>query len=409
MQDDCIAVALGLPELMILGQIELDDHFEVTVRYRQDKVACPGCGSMMVRKHESTFQRKKDRKLRDKIVVLFLEKRRFRCLSCGQVFTEPDEIFGSRRRSSKRLREYLGDRAMYQTVSRVAKEEGVSESLVRRCFTEEVGVQLGVDEGKPKASRVIGLDEFSVKKKIFDTTISDLEKRKVLGIVEGRGKSNLEEYFTALLDPEIVEVAVMDMHEPFRQAVQMCLPRANIVVDKFHVIAHVNQALDKVRTRLQGKESEGRRRFLFHNRYLLLRKAESLNYEERLKLIQLLNHFPELAIAWRLKESLRQWYKSSSRAEAEVSLCYWEESVRKSGLKEFGAGLPMFRNWRNEILNYFDYHVTNGFVEGKNNRIKVIKRMAYGYRNIDNLRRRILLTNNEIAAGTKVSGGFHAY
>ena len=179
MQDDCIAVALGLPELMILGQIELDDHFEVTVRYRQDKVACPGCGSMMVRKHESTFQCKKDRKLRDKIVVLFVEKRRFRCLSCGKVFTEPDEIFGSRRRSSKRLREYLGDRAMYQTVSHVAREEGVSESLVRRCFTEEAEVQLGVDEGKPKASRVIGLDEFSVKKKIFDTTISDLEDRKV--------------------------------------------------------------------------------------------------------------------------------------------------------------------------------------------------------------------------------------
>ena len=69
----------------------------------------------------------------------------------------------------------------------------------------------------------------------------------------------------------------------------------------------------------------------------------------------------------------------------------------------------MFKNWRNEILNYFDRRITNGFVEGKNNRIKVIKRMAYGYRNIENLRRRILLANNEIAAGTKASGGFHAY
>ena len=105
MQDDCIAVALGLPELEILGQIELEDHFEVTVRYRRDKVDCPICGSMMVRKHESTFQRKKDRELRDKIVVLTLEKRRFSCLSCGKVFTEPDEIFGTRRRSSHRFRE----------------------------------------------------------------------------------------------------------------------------------------------------------------------------------------------------------------------------------------------------------------------------------------------------------------
>ena len=108
MQDDCIVVALELPELMLLAQVELDDHFEVTVRYRRDKVGCPTCGSTMVRKHESTFQRKKDRKLRDKIVVLTLEKRRFCCLCCGKVFTEPDDIFGPRRRSPKRLRKYLG-------------------------------------------------------------------------------------------------------------------------------------------------------------------------------------------------------------------------------------------------------------------------------------------------------------
>ena len=409
MQDDCIAVALGLPQLMILAQLEMEEHFEVAVRYRQDKLPCPSCGSMMVRKHESVFQRKKDRKLRDKIVVLTLEKRRFRCLSCSKVFTEPDEIFGSRRRSTKRLRGHLGERARHQTVSRVAKEEGVSESLVRRCFTEKTASQLGVDEGKPKASRVLGLDEFSMKKRIFDTTISDLEERKVLGIIEGCGKSNLEKYFTALPDPEIVEVVVMDMHEPFRQAVQMCLPKANIVVDRFHVITHVNQAVDKVRTRLQSRESKGRRWLLFHSRYLLLRKAESLNDEEKIRLGRLFSYHPELAIAWNLKEDIRKWYKSSSRAEAEVFLCHWEESVRETGLKEFGIGIPMFRNWRTEILNYFDHRVTNDFVEGKNNRIKVIKRMAYGYRNVNNLRRRILLTNNEIAANTKGSGGFHAY
>jgi len=196
------------------------------------------------------------------------------------------------------------------------------------------------------------------------------------------------------------------MHEPFRQAVQMCLPKANIVVDKFHVIVHVNQALGKVRTKLQNREGKGKRWLLFHSRYLLLRKAESLNDEEKIRLGHLFSYYPELAVAWRLKEGLREWYRISSRAEAEASLYQWEESVRKSGFKEFRAVLSIFRNWRNEILNYFNHRVTNGFVEGKNNRIKVIKRMAYGYRNVDNLRRRIPLTNNEIAASTKASGGF---
>jgi transposase len=351
---------------------------------------------MVVRKHDSTLQPKKHRKLRGKIVVLTLEKRRFRCSCCGKVFTEPDEVFGPGRRSSNRLRKYLGERARHQVVNRVAKEEDVNESLVRRCFTEETASQPGANEGEPKASRALGLDEFSVKKGMFDTTISDLEGKKVLGIVEGCGKTNLEKYFTALPDPDVVEVVAMDMHEPFRQAAQMCLPRAKIVVDKFHVIVHVNQALDKVRTRLQSKESEGRKWLLFHSRYLMLRRAESLTPEEQLKLGQLFSLYPELAMAWSLKEGLRAWYKSSSRAEAELSLRHWEESVLKTGLKEFR--LPMFRNWRSEILNYFDYHITKVFVEGKNNRIKVIKRMAYGYRNVDNLRRRILLTNNEMAA-----------
>jgi transposase len=154
------------------------------------------------------------------------------------------------------------------------------------------------------------------------------------------------------------------------------------------VIAHVNRALDKVRTRLQSKEIKGRRGLLFPNRYLLLRKAESLSSEEQVKLSRLFSLYPELAVAWRLKESMREWYKSSSGTEAEASLHHWAEPVRETELKEFGIGLPMFKNWRTEILNYFDHRVTNGFVEGMNNRIKVIKRMAYGYRNIDNLRRR---------------------
>ena len=146
MKDDCIALALGSPELIILGQLELEDRFELTIRYQRDKVACPRCGSMIVRKHESTFQRKIDRKLRDKIVVPTLKKRQFRYLSCGKVFTEPDKAFGPRSCSSKHLRKCHSVRSNHRAVRRVAKEEGVSESLVKRCFTEETTLELGVDE-----------------------------------------------------------------------------------------------------------------------------------------------------------------------------------------------------------------------------------------------------------------------
>jgi hypothetical protein len=107
----------------------------------------------------------------------------------------------------------------------VAKEERVSDSLVKRCFTEATALQLGIDGMKPKARRVIGLGEFSTKKRMFDTTVSDLEQRKVLGIVKGCGKTNLEKYFTALPNPEIVEVVVMICMSPSDKPSRCAYPK----------------------------------------------------------------------------------------------------------------------------------------------------------------------------------------
>ena len=146
MQDDCIAVALGLPQVRILKQEELGSHFEVTVIYRRKGVVCPRCGMTTTKEHDRRPQHKQDRRLRDKVVFLTLMKRRFRCPWCGKVFTEPDEVFGVRRRSSHRFREYLGQEALHQTVRRTAQKEKVGEGLVRRCVAEEIGRKLEAKE-----------------------------------------------------------------------------------------------------------------------------------------------------------------------------------------------------------------------------------------------------------------------
>jgi transposase len=113
------------------------------------------------------------------------------------------------------------------------------------------------------------------------------------------------------------------MHEPFRQAVEMCLPQAKVVVDKFHVLIHVHQALDQVRTSLQP--AKGRRGELFHARYLLLRALERLTPQGYARLMEVLGQYPVLARAWRLKEAFWAWYGCGSRAEAEVRLARWED------------------------------------------------------------------------------------
>jgi len=104
------------------------------------------------------------------------------------------------------------------------------------------------------------------------------------------------------------------------------------------------------------------------------------------------------------KESFRVWYRGPNRSRAEEKLVSLEQTITSSVLPEFKELLHTLTNWREEILNYFDCGITNGFVKGKNNRIKTIKRTAYGYRNMDNFRLRILASNSK-----SVRSEFHTY
>ncbi len=213
-------------------------------------------------------------------------------------------------------------------------------------------------------------------------------------VVEGRGYQKVQTYLESFPDPDRVKAVAMDMHEPYREAVQMCLPRAKVVVDHFHVIRHVNKVVDAVRIRLQASSGQGRKTSqLYRRRYSLLKAREKLANWERPRLAQLFAQHPDLKKAWHIKEQFRDWYRSANRREAEARLKSIEQDAAAAHLVEFDSLRSILTDWREEILNYFDCRITNGFVEGKNNRIKTIKRMAYGYRNMANFRLRVLATN----------------
>ena len=194
-------MALGLPRLKILEQQELEDRFEITVMYYRGDATCPRCGRMSAKEHDQRLQWKQDRRLRDKVVLLRLIKRWFHCLWCSKVFSEPDEVFGSRRRSSYRFREYLGQEALHQTVRRVARKEQAGEGLVRRCVAEEIGRRLGT-KGITEAPEFIGLDEFSVSgRRLYHMAICNLVKGEVMEVLEGQGREKVEEYLDKLPQP----------------------------------------------------------------------------------------------------------------------------------------------------------------------------------------------------------------
>jgi transposase len=184
----------------------------------------------------------------------------------------------------------------------------------------------------------------------------------------------------------------MDMSRTFREAVQLCLPHARIVADHFHVIQHVGKAVKKVIGRW-AKSAQGKQA-LDGQVHLFLRNQEDLEASEEQSRASLAQAFPEIAVAGPLKEDLRTWYATASAQTAAAQLDAWIAHVKQAGPAELRKALSAFRDWRSEILAFFDFlptRLSNGCVEGKNNRTKAIMRQAYGYRNRRHLRMRILL------------------
>jgi transposase len=395
-----ILVPLDLAEFRILRQeVQADGTIEVEVIGINERAACPHCQRICVKVHDTRLRRKRDVALREHRLVLVLHKRRFKCFGCRRSFTEPDSACGRYRRTTVRLRQEIGEQATSQPIAHVAAAFEVGPRFVQVCL-EAVAQPRLAERGlsvQERASlptpRYLGIDEYARRKgHRYDTILCDLEGRKVLEVSAGRKQEEVVSLLERLDDCEAVEAVSMDMSETFRGAVQLCLPHARIVADHFHVIQHVGKALGKVIAR--WAKAEAGKKALEGQRHLFLRKQEALSAQEEQSRATLAAAFPEIAIAWQFKEALRTWYATASAATAAAALDDWIAAVKANGPKEMRKALSAFRNWRREILAFFDFlptRLSNGFVEGKNNRTKALMRQGYGYRNRQHLRLRILL------------------
>jgi len=376
--NDCIAIRLRLPGLVVLGVEETPRWIEVTAQYEQSEGVCPRCERSTWQVHQWRLQRKRDAKLWGKEVWLALLKRRFRCRRCGKVFTEPDPVCGPRRRTTQRLRSTVARRAREGTVRSVAREEGVSEGLVERSWVEAYAMVAAPSQ----PHGFLGLDGFCVRRPgRMWTGMWDLESGKAVAVVPGERQVDVERMLERHASRESVRAVVIDLSEAYRQALELVLPETAIVADKFHVLALAGRALHEVRgeTRRPGNLA-----------WLLQRGAEKLNQAERARLLQALSADPRLAHAWGLKEALREVYGKKRREEAAAALANWIEEAEKGDLRPFRRTAATLRRWQQEVLNYWRYPLTNALVEGKHNRIKALKRRGYGYRNNRSFLLRIL-------------------
>jgi transposase len=395
-----IIVPLDLPEFEILSQrIGADESIEVQVRARKESAICPRCGQVSAKVHDSRKRVKRDIQLREYQVYLILHKRRFRCAICRRPFTETDTACGPYKRTTERFRDHIAKQACQRPLTHVAQEVQVGTSFVHACLCtwiekklEQKGQTLD-EQAKLPTPQILGIDEFAMRKgHRYNTILCDLESRDVLEVCEGRKKEEVVKLLERLSNPDAVRAVSMDMSASFRPAVQATLPKAQIVVDHFHVIQHIMKAFRKVLSSWAHRK-EGM--ILLHRKqHLFLRAKENLTEEETREREKVGTRLPALEKAWQLKEALRSWYATATVADAAQLLDAWIKQVQQEGPTALQEALSPFKNWRQEILAFFQFLpllVSNGFVEGKNNRTKTMMRQAYGYRSHSNLRMRILL------------------
>lgn len=369
MQTQAITVELQLAGLEVLGVREDAWAIEVVAQYEVTEVPCPHCGRPTHEVHDARPQRKQDAGIWDKMVYVLLWKRRFRCRPCRKVFTEDDPVCGRRRRTTCRLRQQMAVQAEETTVRTVALWHRVSEGLVQRSWLEAHSAP----RAPTKPHVYLGLDGFCVRRPgTMWTGLWDLDTRSPVAVVPGARKRDTQAMLELHADRQSVRAVSIDLSEAYRQAVQTALPDAAVVADKFHVIALASRAL---------REVHGERRRPGNDAWLVQRGIERLLPAEKLRLAAVLGRDPALRAAWTLKEELRALYRAPTEAHADEALHAWIAEAASSGLRSFVRTATTLRRWRREILNYWQHPITNAVVEGKHNRVKVLKRRAYGYRN----------------------------
>jgi len=295
---------------------------------------------------------------------------------------------------TKRFSFYVGRKCRIATIKDVAKEVHLDWKTVKALEKEYMEEQLR-RTGCP-APRAIGIDEISIKKgHTYRIVVSDLERHRPIWFGGKDRKEESLDLFYQWLGPKKsskIELAIMDMWKAFKKSTVKNAPNAAIVYDKFHVIRHLGNALDEVRTREYRRLSEKDRSFIKGQKYTLLSNRENLTLKGRQSLKKLLKANKRLNTAYLLKESFGQLWSYQSEGWARRFFENWKSSLKWQRLKPYEKFSEMIEKHWGGIAAYSKpkNKVSLGFVEGLNNKIRVIQRRAYGLKDEEYLRLKIL-------------------
>lgn len=401
---------------------ELNEKIQViTLVGTVNKVKCPICLKYTSSVHDKLKPMTiKYNKIVDKKCYLILYKRRFICHKCNKRIVEDLGINLTNRSISNSLEIKVRKDLLKPNfnIKQIAKDNGISEDKVRCILLDAMN---DYPTNVRTLPQVISLDEFSAHTSYgkYALIINDPIKKRTLDILPSRKKDYLMSYFTKVENRGNVKYVIGDMYETYLIVTKVMFKNAKYIVDRFHFVKYIMEALDKIRKKLQeeyGYNSKEykllknkknvnllRKRYVDINWYVYVKRYEKGRYVYKLPkniLNEILSINDELSRGYDLKELFLDIVDNSDYENAKVDLNVWVDLCKQSKILEFVEASKTIENWLEYIANSFiDKRFSNGYTEGLNNKIKVIKRNAYGYKNFDFFRLRLLYILNGTLSG----------
>lgn len=362
----------------ITGYEENDDSFFIRARYNFEPSICSHCEPTngFLYRHGKTQKTVKDVPARGKNVVIELEIQRYRCKNCRLSFTQTVDQIADKNNLTKRLVSYIERKCIDETFAWISRDTGVDENTISSILTEfmennEASMTFPTPE-------VLGIDGVYIKKK--DRCImTDLKNKRVIGLHRRADGYNVAQYLLEFKNKENIKFVVMDMSITFRSAVREILgDQVKIIIDKYHIQRMGKTAIDNLLRKFRERFNTTKQREFLRDRHLLYSRSYNLKNEKRKALQKWASKFPIIAEIYNLKEEFMNIWQYKSKKKAERAFITWKNKIPSYLTFAFKAALTAFKEWYEEIFNYFDCFFTNAYTESANNLVKTIQKDTRG-------------------------------
>jgi len=378
-------------------------HIYFHVELQREKRRCRGCNAQW---HElvlaGTFTRTfHGLPIGRRAQFVVLHGHEHYCTQCNKVLREPIRFADGKQRYLRSFARFVRDLCALMPIKHVARFLGVGWDMVKNIYKQHL-----TRKAKKRSFdkvRYIAVDEFAISKgHIYMSIVMDLETGAILFAAEGRDEQALLPFFKKLKRIKApIKAVAMDMWKPYLKAVEAVFNDAvDVVHDPYHVVSHANKALDQIRQDIAKKLTGEERKYIKGTRYLLLKGFEKLTMSSMEKLVDLMEVNAPLYAAYLMKEELRMFWNCPDKQTGEAFLNIWIADAQRIGLKPMQKIAKMLTRHRKGLVSYFQHRISTGPLEGLNNKLKVLKRQAYGFRDKEYFKLRLLFLHESNAVFT---------